>query len=222
MRAKTLKPPPGFTRKGNLLLPKHHSVADWDFEFGATKRSLSSARYVSPPTSLCILEPTGTPFFDVILCRVPGTLCLPQGEVRNWHYYHYSDSRVAMFRNQSPLGSAINDNYYEVYLISTTARLYSKSAGILTKRDETSCQTFTDQWAHYRVVFWNGYTPLAVEALCVNLYREIAGEWVQEGETMYHTGNLWKDSEINRIGFHAHSLANWPEYWDDTEIWAPE
>ena len=199
----------------------HHSVIDWDFQYGATNRSLSSIQYVSPPTSLRILEPTTATFLDTILCRIPETQCLPQGEVRNWQYCYYRNLHPAVFRNQAVLGTADSENCYFVYLASTIAYLYRVISGVNSKRDQTTCQTFVDTWTHYRVVFWNGYTPALEEALCVNLYREVAGEWIQEGETMYDTDNSFKDSETNRIGFAARSLANHPQYWDDTEIWGP-
>lgn len=203
------------------VLVKQHSVADWDFEHGATNRSLSAEQFISPPTSLRILEPTTATFLDVILCRLPETLCLPQGEVRNWHYGYYRNLHPIVFRNQAPLDSANFQNGYHIYLAFTSAILYRHTLGVVAERDRTTCETFINTWTHYRVLFYNGVTPGGVAALCVNLYREVAGEWVQEGETMYDTDNSWKDSEINRIGFNARSTYNHPQFWDDTEIWAP-
>ncbi|MBA7701393.1 hypothetical protein ES703_110129 [subsurface metagenome] len=218
---KKLELPPGFTKKSEIYIPKRYSVADWDFEYGATNRSLSAIQYISAPTALRILEPTTATFIDVILCRVPETLCLPQGEVRNWQHGYYKNLHPIVFRNQAPLGSATFFNSYHIYLVQTTAVLYRHILGVVAERDRTTCETFTDTWTHYRAVFWNGYTPESIAALCVNLYREVAGEWVQEGETMHDTDNSWADSEINRIGFAARSTYNHPQYWDDTELWAP-
>ncbi|MBA7642498.1 hypothetical protein ES703_50193 [subsurface metagenome] len=200
---------------------EHHSVSDWDFEHGATNRSLSAAQFISPPTSLRILEPTTATFMDVILCRVPATQCLPQGEVRSWVHSYYRNLHVAQFRNQKPLGSANQNNGYQIYLAMNVASLGRYINNVYSERDSTTCETFVSTWTRYRVVFWNGTTPGDVAALCVNLYREVAGEWVQEGSTMYDTDNSWADSEINRIGFRARSTYNHPQYWDDTELWAP-
>ncbi|MBA7623451.1 hypothetical protein ES703_30847 [subsurface metagenome] len=214
-------PPPNFTKKGKIYVPKHHSVADWDFEFGATNRSLSAVQYVSPPTSLRILEPTSADFRDTVLCRIAETQCLPQGEVRNWAWYNYIALMVACFRNQAPLGTANFQNCYYVHLSGTSARLYRYIGGVISLRDQTTCQTFGQAWAHYRVLFWNGLTPSLEEALCVNLYHGVGDIWTQEGQTMYDTDNSWKDSEINRIGFVPYSSDNREQYWDDTEIWGP-
>ncbi|GAI34328.1 unnamed protein product, partial [marine sediment metagenome] len=56
----------------------------------------------------------------------------------------------------------------------------------------------------------------------VSLYKEIAGEWVQQGDTLHDTDNQWKDSEINRVGIGAITELGHKQYYDDTEIWAPE
>ncbi|GAI96584.1 unnamed protein product, partial [marine sediment metagenome] len=156
------------------MLPKHHSVADWDFQEGATNRSLSAIQYVSEPTSLRILEPGSTQFYDAILCRIAETQCLPQGEVRNWQYSYYRYKHPAIFRNQAVLGTADTQNHYSVYLAGTIAYLYRHIAGVSSLRDQSTCQTFVDTWTHYRTLFWNGLTPELLEALCVNIYREVA------------------------------------------------
>lgn len=217
----TLKPPPSFTKKGDLLIPKHHSVSDWDMQFGAPKTSLSTTRYVSAPSSLRVLEPTGDHYLDVVLCRVAETLCLPQGEVRNWVWHKIIAVHTACFRNQAVLGTADRLNCYYVHLSGEIVRLYRIVGGTPSLRDQTTYQPFYETWTHLRVLFWNGLTPELVEALCVNLYREVAGDWEKEGETMYDTDNYWKDSEINRVGFIPYSTGNLEEYWDDTEIWGP-
>ncbi len=205
----------------NKVLPVHHTISDWDFERGATNRSLSAARYISAPTSLRFLEPTSSQFLNNILCRIPATLCLPQGEVRTWVYGYYLAFTVALFRNQAALGSANELNCYQVYLAGTTSRLVRKLGGVLSFRDDSTCTSFINTWTHYRVFWYNGETPGGTPALCVDLYREIAGEWVKEGSTLYDTDNSFKDSAINRAGFRARSRNNWPQYWDDTEIWGP-
>jgi len=217
---KTIKPPPDFTRKGKIYLPKHHSVADWDFENGATNRSLSATQFVSAPTSLKMISPTWVDTYETILCRIDTTQCLPQGEIRNWHYKHEQHLDPACFRNQAALGSANHANCYSIYLAGTNCYLGRYIANVLSIRAQTTCQVTIDTWQHWRVVFWNGLNPDLLEALCVSLYREVAGEWVQEGETMYDTDNSFKDSATNRCGFIARFYAH-IQYWDDTEIWGP-
>lgn len=203
------------------LIAKHHTLADWDFEHGATNRSLSAAKYVSAPTSLLIVEPGSTTFYDTILCRIPATLLLPQGEVRTWSWVYLSAIQIAHFRNQAPLGSANALNTYEVYLAGTNSYLYRYIAGGSSLRDQSTCSTFLNQWVHYRVFWYNGETPGGAPALCVDLYREVAGEWQKEGSTLYDTANSWKDSAINRAGFRSRTRLGAGQWWDDTEIWGP-
>ena len=203
------------------IMPVHHSVVDWDFQYGATNRSLSATRCVSEPTSLRILEPGSTAFRDTILCRHPDTQCLPQGEVRNWEYGAFYLKHVASFRNQAPLGSANFENCYEIFVASANISLDRYLLGVYSRRDITTGTGFLSQWTHYRSFWYNGETPGHVPALCVDVYREIAGEWVKEGNTLYDTANSWKDSAINRAGFKSYSRYGVPQYWDDTEIWGP-
>ncbi|MBA7542159.1 hypothetical protein ES705_34478 [subsurface metagenome] len=205
----------------NKIIPVHHSVVDWDFESGATNRSLSATKYVSAPTSLCMLEPGSTTFRPTILCRHPDTLCLPQGEVRNWEYGYYYIKYMANFRNQAPLGSANYTNCYEIFMSAAVISLDRYLAGVYSRRDSTVGVAYSNQWAHYRIFWYNGETPGHVPALCVDVYREITGEWVKSGNTLYDTHNSFKDSAINRAGFRAYSKYNNPQYWDDTEIWGP-
>lgn len=203
------------------LIPVHHTLADWDFQFGATNRSLSATRYISAPTSLLIQKAGAGAWHDTILCRIPATQCLPQGEVRNWVYSYDLIKVVAIFRNQAALGSADYLNTYGLNITLDTATLIRYIAGAYLVRDSTPCTGFRNVWAHYRVFWYNGKTPGDSPALCVDVYREVAGEWVKEGSTLYDTDNSWKDSGTNRAGFRAYSLYDHLQYWDDTEIWGP-
>ncbi|GAI70004.1 unnamed protein product [marine sediment metagenome] len=202
------------------LLPAHHTLADWDFESGSAYRSLSATYYVSAPTSLKILKPTGS-WSEEVLCRIPATLCLPQGEVRTWFRYKYASYMPCSFRNQKALGSADHRNCYDVYLTATTAQLRRFINGGLSVRDSTPCVTLTDAWNHYRFFWYNGETPGEVPALCVDVYRDVAGEWIKQGSTLYDTSNWYKDSATNRCGIRPSSYAPNSSYYDDTEIWGP-
>ncbi len=202
------------------ILPVHHSLTDWDFRSGDTYRSLSSVFFISAPTSLKIDIP-GAADVEAFLCRIPATQCLPQGEVRTWVRRNTPTYSVALFRNQAPLGSANHDNSYMLTLTYSKARLYRRIAGVSSSRGVTPCYTPINEWIHCTVFWYNGKTPGDVPALCVDLYREIAGEWVKEGETIYDTANTWKDSAINRAGLDGIAQLNFPVYYDDTEIWGP-
>lgn len=203
------------------LIPVHHSVVDWDFEHGATYRSLSASRYVSAPTSLRFLKPTAYTWWGTVLCRLPATLCLPQGEVRNWVWSSLASDRIATFRNQAGLGSANFTNTYFLHFMTTKVNLVRYLNDLYSLRDSTPLSYPTSVWVHFRIFWYNGKTPGEVPALCVDVYRDIAGEWVKQGSTLYDTANSWKDSATNRAGFIAATEYNIPQYWDDTEIWGP-
>ncbi len=205
----------------NKILPVHHSIADWDWEQGATNRSLSATQKVSAPTSLRILKPTAGAFYEVILCRFADALLVPQGELRTWQYSSRNIFYFAVFRNQAALGTANYSNCYVWVLDATNATLYRMINGVSTTIGSVACPFTYPLWNHWRTVFWNGENLAGVPALCVNLYKEVTGAWVQQGATLYDTVNQWKDSAINRLGFRAYSENNYPEYWDDTEIWTP-
>ncbi|MBA7543757.1 hypothetical protein ES705_36097 [subsurface metagenome] len=202
------------------LPAEHHSIADWDFERGAEYRSLADDFFISAPTSLKF-SGAPAPFGGVVLCRIPATLVLPQGEIRNWKRATRISSSVANFRNQKPLGDADSQNCYYLATLETTIKLHRFVAGVHTLLDSTLCPDVIDTWIHYSIIWYNGFTPGSAAALCVDVYLEIAGEWVKQGDTMYDTDNLWKDSAINRVGFRPGVWAGTSEWWDNTEIWGP-
>ncbi|MBA7589258.1 hypothetical protein ES708_31339 [subsurface metagenome] len=202
------------------LKSEHHTLTDWDFQYGAAGRLLDNSTYISEPTSLKMFTTNGR-MRSAILCRIPGTLVLPQGEVRTWIRVTRPNYCPAMFRNQSPLGNPTFLNCYYIWLAYTTASLHRFVDGADTGVAYTTCYTVALTWVHYRTFWYNGKTPGDVPALCVDLYREIAGEWSKMGDTLYDTDNMWKDSEINRTGVWAWVADNEDEWYDDTEIWGP-
>lgn len=194
------------------------TLADWDFARADEWHSISSDEYVSSPTSLKLYRADMTAV-EVVLCRIPTTLCLPQGEVRTWQYSANPTCRPAVFRNQAALGSSNHQNMYEILVWEGNARLsYYADYNPYTVQTQP-CTVPVGQWNHWRVSWYNGFTPGEVASLCVDLYLEVAGEWQKQGATFYHTPNRWKDSEINRCGFRQNRSANVSYYFDDTEIW---
>ncbi|MBA7558078.1 hypothetical protein ES705_50867 [subsurface metagenome] len=198
----------------------HHSITDWDFERPDTDYSLSPLEFVSPPTSLRLFI-SDMSVRCTFLCRIPETLCLPQGEIRTWILNPYASVRVACFRNQAPLGTSHPHDCYYLILSFDKAYFYYYWGGISQLISQQACPYPVGEWVHWRVFWYNGKTPGDVDALCVDLYREIAGEWEKQGATFYHTANLWADSEINRCGFLHYIRAGDAVYYDDTEIWGP-
>ncbi len=198
----------------------HHTLADWDFEHGAEGRSLDASFYISEPTSLKMAMPVGM-LAGSVLCRIPGTLVLPQGEVRTWLRANYYNYCPCVFRNQAPLGTSNSLNCYRLATWDAKATLYRIVDGASVYSTTTDCYTPYDEWVHYLVFWYNGKTPGETPALCVDIYVEVAEEWVKQGDTLYDTANAWKDSEINRCGIWPTPFSGYHNWFDDTEIWGP-
>jgi hypothetical protein len=126
---------------------------------------------------------------------------------------------MAMFRNQAPLGQANYSNTYYVLNSSTQWGLVRRINDSATTIGYTGLSSSGLTWEHWRIVFWDGINPSYQEALCVEVYKEIEGEWIKQGDTIYDTASQWKTSEINRIGFHCTTANSKRQCWDDTEIW---
>ena len=202
--------------------PWTSSLSDWDFMHGDTYRSLSPDRYISEPTSL---KYSGAPglWTSLFLCRIPSTLCLPQGEIRCHFYDNLRARAIVAFRHQAPLGSADEQNFYWVWFTDIgEARLFLHRGGSGVQRDSTEFIFNLNEWNHLRVSWYNGKTPAEEDALCVDIYREVAGEWIKQGSTMYDTLNNWKDSDVNRCGFRLTMAPDHIIYFDDTEIWGAD
>lgn len=201
------------------LASNHHSVADWDFTPGMYK-GLNNALYVSPPSCLDLTYQEGTPTFGSVLCRIPETLCIPQGEIRTWfRTTHRERGWWITFRNQKPLGNADYENSYIWSLAGDWATLARIVNGDSTWIKHFPIYYVRDIWYHWRTIYWNGFTPQGEPALVCELYLEVDGEWVKQVETLYDPINQWKESEINRSGIGGRVNGIWHFYFDDTEIW---
>lgn len=202
-------------------LPAHHSVSDWDFTAGA-HHVLTEALYVSAPSCLEMYWQAGNPLLSTVLCRRADTLVIPQGEVRTW----YRTTNVTRpgsltFRNQHALGGADFDDCYRWDFTGNWAYLYRVIGGVDTKVEQFAIALTQNAWEHLRTRFWSGKDPEGADALNVELFKEVAGDWVQQGDTVYDTEDQFKDSGINRLGVGGKTDSAPHHYFDDTEIWAP-
>ena len=216
--------PPIFAPKLPILIPKpeHHSVSDWDFTAGCVY-ALDTAQYVSAPRCLRVGGAGGSDMRSIFLCRTSATRNLPQGRVSSWHRgQNYNVLTAYPFRSQAPLGSATIANMYIVTITFNSWDLSKYVGGVLTPITEFERQRAGDTWYHDRVTWWNGVTPENDAAITVMLESYIEGEWVQQDDWVYDTDNLWKDSAINRCGIGSMEDAEYYNWIDDTEIWAPE
>lgn len=202
---------------------QHHSVSDWDFQ-DSLIYSLTPIYYISPPTSLKLERRGGYPAEGAVLCRIATTQNLPQGRVITAGRKAYDANNFKVtFRNQAPLGSSAMNNCYMATLEKTRWLLHSYIDGTPTIIGTQAATSDPGTWEFLRITWWNGMTPAGEEALAVTMEKYIAGEWVKQGDTIYHEANLWKDSEINRCGLSCYVIgADYYVWYDDTEIWGPE
>lgn len=204
------------------MLNNHHSLTDWDFELGDTARELDDSFFISAPTSLHFSPPLSGAW-NSILCRIPATLCLPQGEIRTWlrrDAFHYGPS-PAIFRNQAPLGTAAFTDAYCVFLGQGIMYLSRRIAGGPVNIASWDWWPADNTWTHVRTFWYNGKTPAEEPALCVDFYVEDAGEWIKIEDTKYNPVNQFKDSDINRCGLYLYLRPGMSSWYDDTEIWGP-
>lgn len=191
---------------------EHHSVEMWDFK--GSNWQLSTAQYVSAPSSLRQTSSTSLQ----ILCRVPATLCVPQGRIVTWVRVSAPYRHLLTFRHQSPLGSVVTDNcYYLSYYEYSWTYLYRLVAGHNVSIGRFSIGPILNTWNLLRLTWYNCYNPQNVPSLCVHLERWADPNWL-DGGLLYDPENKWHDSEVNRMGLHGNSSDN---YWDDTELWVP-
>lgn len=204
-----------------LLIAGHHSVSDWDFQFAAPNWTLDTALYVVAPASLRLKYTAGgTPSFSVI-CKYATVLNLPQGELRTWYRSVQAYEAWCTFRNQAAVGSANELNCYATVMSPTNLALYRMVAGIATARGSWPTTHAVNTWERFRLQWWNGNDLYGVDALCVNLYKEVSGQWVQQGGTLYDTSQQWKTSSINRVGLRGQTDVTYFTNFDETEIWGP-
>jgi len=102
------------------------------------------------------------------------------------------------------------------------ARLYRVINGTGSEKYQCAIDYPADEWTHWRTVFWNGENEQGQNALAVQLFKEVEGQWVQQGDTYFDTDQLWKNSATNRMGIGAYNKSGAVYYFDDTELWIPQ
>jgi len=202
-------------------LSAHHSVSDWDFQAGM-HHTLTELQFVSAPSSLECWWQEGNPLDSSILCRIAETQVIAEGEVRTWYRTtNFTRPVFLLFRNQHALGGADRADCYHWDITSAWAYLSRRIADVPVEIGHFSILMYNNTWHHLRTRFWSGKNPAGEDALNVELFLEVDGDWVQQGTTLYDTENQWKDSEINRLGIGGRTDSAPHHFFDDTEIWAP-
>lgn len=212
-----------FTRApSGLYLPKdHHSVSDWDHNPEAIW-SLDFTQFVSAPRSLRLSGDGAPGTISLFLCRVGTTPYLPQGRLITYHrIQHLSQAIMLYFRNQAALGTANRANTYELSIVSPSWGVDRRVNNVPTTIGTRTTSTTPDTWERFRTTWWNGTTPEGVPALTISLDKYIAGEWIQQGDWLYDTENMWATSDINRCGPGGFEVSYAYLWHDDTEVWGP-
>lgn len=193
----------------------HHSTGDWDFT-GPDWR-LDDTRYVSPPTSLATSGAYG-PYS--VICRLPETLVLPYGRIVYWCCFYEASHASAVFRNQSPLGTAHwRDTYYLRLLGGVQSQILRVENFGVFWREYIPWTPALNIWHHVRLTWWLGLAPGDIPALAIRVEVEEEGGWVSKGD-FFDPTNKWVNSGINRVGHYLHRTAEIQRI-DDTEIWGP-
>jgi len=191
----------------------HHSIGDWDFS--SAEWQLSTARYISPPSSLhCTLGA-----FNV-LNNLPPVYCLPEGRLVSYIWNSYDGMMPGfIFRAQCLTGATLPMSNYRAALYGGAHWVLERLLmAVPTIIGFWPVLTDLSTWYRWRVTWWVSQTLKCEPALFVQLEREEAGEWVDYG-TLEDTANMWADSEVNRVGLFIHGT--W-SYHDNTEIWLPD
>lgn len=195
------------------------ALSDWDWTYGASYRSLDPSSYVSSPTSLKFLG--GSAAVDAVLCRIPETLVLPQGQIVTWFKSGSWGVGNLVARNQKPLGSSDGLNMYCVTCQSEAWVLYSVVNNSWSSKGSFPRAGVHGVWVKIRFTWWNGENLSGTPATCFRLEEEIDGVWTHLGSVIYDTMQRWKDSEVNRCGVAFYVVQGNTFWFDDTEILAP-
>lgn len=190
----------------------YHSVADWDF--GTPNWELSAVHFVSPPTAL-----RGRPGnLQWCLCRVAGSLNLPQGRIVFSAYNTGVWGPVLNVCHQSLIGDATIRHRYEILFFQHQ----NCSCGAYTPGGDYGVGNWPvrltlNTWERWRVSWYNAVDLQNNDATAIELERLEAGVWVDYG-ILYDTNEPFKDSDRNRVGIRLLYVGNWI---DDVEIWVP-
>lgn len=196
-----------------LYLPlQHHSTTDWDFS--AATWQLSTAQFISPPSSLRAVSGVMN-----ILSKLEAAYCVPAGRKVSYIRQHGgSYNNGFIFRVQRPSGSAWVMSRYVVWQTAINRWGFGRYVNTtFTTLGEWVILVPIDTWHRFRVTWWTGEDEEGHPALCVKLEREEDSIWVDYGNR-YDTANMWADSQVNRLGICLYATDS---FFDDTEIWIP-
>lgn len=204
------------------LVHIHHTLSDWTFKTGQGLH-ISTVRYISPPSSLCLSSIDGGFHNAWVLLKDALGLCIPEGRFITQIFPRHGGAALlyVYLRAQDVPTVLFPNNCYWLYIIGTTVNPYRRVNSVDTDLGQ---KTFTgaflpNVWTHWRITFWNYLGTDLVTVLRITVERYQAGAWALLA-TINDPVNKWADSATNRIGFQfAGSDAPYITNIDDTEIW---
>lgn len=205
-----------------LILPKHHSLSDWDYRPGCLF-GLYTDQYVSAPSCLrpvaSVAEETNE-FFYLKAALAPE---IHDGRIVDWRRFESNAWTYGgyLFRVQDTPFDSFPLNCYRLHQTRDMSKLYKRVDGEETQLLEQANDPYddVDTWYHWRLTFWQYAGGDLASILRITLEIEVDGEWTQ---LWYYddADNLWAESEVNRIGFYATAYPDGKFTWrDNTEIW---
>lgn len=200
----------------------HHSLADWDYRPGAYI-TISGDRYVSYPSALrTIIDPPETTY-EWLYLKDALAHNIPDGRILDWRYFDTASAIIAggfLFRCQD---ISFTDWPLNCYYIQFTPLQTLFCANINGVRNvlyiyEHRPYADPDTWYHTRISFFQHIEADFAVYLRVVFEIQVNAQWTELWSFNHHA-NLWKDSDINRIGFMCRAFTtNFFQYIDDTQI----
>lgn len=203
------------TAPPKLLLPSHHSAADWDIS--GANFTIDNSQYVSSPTSF--RGNFGSGNTPLLMCKNAAVLKCKYGRlITYWRVTHTIFPFNIFFRYAHPPGNWDWKNYYAVYFTtpagSWTIKEYVNAALTRTFTSTKVAQNI-NTWNRYRFSWWWDW-----EILNCRLDHEVTGAWQQQGDLITIPNDRHGDETYQRVGLCPRN--NWSGIWpwiDDTEIW---
>lgn len=202
--------------KSNTPPLPHHSAVDWDFL--NANWSISTATYISPPSSLRF-GPASEEGDNLIVCKNPAVLKMTTGRLVTYlRAYTHVHNVCLNFRNTAPPGIANEDNCYQISFTFYATRWYiyeRVNAANVRSWSQPKSQQNVHTWYRWRISWWYAWNVLNV-----TLDLEKDGEWEQQGDIISIPDDRFAAEPYQRTAIRApYYIRSELSFIDDTEIW---
>lgn len=212
-----------------LVLPKHHSLADWDFQPGAFF-FLDTWTYISEPKCLAIPSTTTSKnYYGWVMLKSVIDGCIPHGAIVG--YFRRGtvlEGTLYLYCRAQALPPSVGQPSHPVdcyYMTTNYNHLYFRKrvGGVQTQLADIILPTgfiFPQIWQLYRFIWGTESTP-GGDVCRLSFQLEVSGEW-STAYTFDDSANLWAASAVNLVGFNMGGyglVQNNRTRADDTGIW---